>query len=66
MKIGKNIYDVGCEMANCKSIAKYRLIFDGELAHDLHICSECLTRMHNELVNFFKNNGQKKIYNITN
>jgi len=59
MKIGNNIYDIGCEMANCKNIAKYRLVFDGELSHDLHICAECLLKMHLELSNFFKDKAQK-------
>jgi len=65
MKIGKNAYQIGCEMANCINIANYRLVFDGELAHDLHICKECLYKMHSELNSFFKEKEQKKV-NVAN
>lgn len=54
MKIGKNQYAVGCEISGCKNIAENRLVLDGELEHDTHICKKCLNRLFDEL-NLFLN-----------
>jgi len=59
MKVGRNMYDIACEMSNCKNVAKYRLIFDGELSHDLHICRDCLKKLQGELNSFFNEKGKK-------
>lgn len=54
MRIGKNKYTVGCEIAGCKNIAENRLVLDGELQHDIHICKNCLEKLFNELNEFLK------------
>ena len=57
MKIGENQYAVGCEISGCKNIAGNRLILDGELEHDIHICKKCLERLFKELNVFLKKKG---------
>jgi len=54
MKVGENKYTIGCEISGCNNIAENRLIFDGELEHDIHICKSCLTRLYSELHTFLK------------
>lgn len=54
MKVGQNVYTIGCEISGCKNIAENRLIFDGELEHDIHICKDCLDRLYKELNMFLK------------
>lgn len=63
MKIGQNQYTIGCEISGCKNIAENRLIFDGELEHDIHICQKCLDRLFNELNEFLKKKKPKEKLN---